>query len=83
MGGGWLDQLELRLTQLPTKLKLKLKLKLSLAILTIFCNKHWMWILLDNSMTLPIRELLALGYEDFLRETIRKLCHYWKFVQKK
>ena len=29
---GWLEQLELRLTQLPTKLKLKLKLKLSLAI---------------------------------------------------
>ena len=32
VGVGWQDQLELRLTQLPTKLKLKLKLKLSLAI---------------------------------------------------
>ena len=31
-GGGWLEQLGIRLSQLPTKLKLKLKLKLSLAI---------------------------------------------------
>ena len=31
-GGGWLEILGIRLSQLPTKLKLKLKLKLSLAI---------------------------------------------------
>ena len=31
-GGGWLEQLGIRLSQLPTKLKLNLKLKLSLAI---------------------------------------------------
>ena len=31
-GGGWLDQVGIRLSQLSTKLKLKLKLKLSLAI---------------------------------------------------
>ena len=30
-GGGWLEQLGIRLSQLPTKLKLNLKLKLSLA----------------------------------------------------
>ena len=30
-GGGWLEKLGIRLSQLPTKLKLKLKLKLSLA----------------------------------------------------
>ena len=34
--GGWLDQLELRLSQLSTKLKLKLKLNLSLAKLQFF-----------------------------------------------
>ena len=30
-GGGWLDQVGIRLSQLSTKLKLNLKLKLSLA----------------------------------------------------
>ena len=30
-GGGWLEKLGIRLSQLSTKLKLKLKLKLSLA----------------------------------------------------
>ena len=34
--GGWLEQLGIRLSQLPTKLKLKLKLKLSLAIFDSF-----------------------------------------------
>ena len=34
-GGGWLDQVEIRLSQLSTKLKLKLKLKLSLATTNI------------------------------------------------
>ena len=29
---GWLDQVGIKISQLPTKLKLKLKLKLSLAI---------------------------------------------------
>ena len=33
--GGWLDQVGIKLYQLPTKLKLKLKLELSLAILII------------------------------------------------
>ena len=34
--GGWLEQLGIRLSQLPTKLKLKLKLKLSLAKLFLY-----------------------------------------------
>ena len=35
-GGGWLEQLRIRLSQLPTKLKLKLKL--SLAIIFVVKN---------------------------------------------
>ena len=40
-GGGWLEKLGIRLSQLPTKLKLKLKLKLSLAIIVTHQLRCW------------------------------------------
>ena len=40
-GGGWLEKLRIRLSQLPTKLKLKLKLSLATSSVTkirVFSN---------------------------------------------
>ena len=46
-GGGWLEQLGIRLSQLPTKLKLKLKMSFAIPTITFIFFFHSKIILTD------------------------------------
>ena len=64
-GGGWLEKLGIRLSQLPTKMKLKLKLKLSLAIWKSAQSYHL--------KTFIIAKLFGSIFESFTINNLRDL----------
>ena len=66
---GWLDQLELKLSQLSTKLKLKLKLSLAIWIYWVILDYWSLWLMLDTMWTKQYLPILIL-IRQYLTKTV-------------